>query len=84
MKTSEVLEFLDFETLTRFERVRNWFEPLPLNSEDFVINIKQAKSNASIADGRLGYIGNPYEQVLIDILRIEAEVEKVMEHVKQS
>ncbi|OIR16912.1 hypothetical protein GALL_27330 [mine drainage metagenome] len=78
METEKLLEQLDLDTKMRFERVSNWLKPLPVKSEDFVVLIEQARSNAWIADNRAGYIGNPYEQILGDILRIQTEVNKVL------
>lgn len=79
MKTENIIALLTPEIKKRFDRVRNWFEPIPENGNDFLSILRKAEGYASIADGRAGYIGNPYEQTLADILRIQTEVKVILE-----
>jgi hypothetical protein len=68
----------------RSARVKHKVIPVSGSDEEFLIKLRQLSSNASIANGRCGYIGNPYEQLDEDFLVLLELARKISLKGKQS
>lgn len=62
--TSKLLiETANPEIHTILKRCKAWFENIPENGEQLIKLVCEARDNASVADGRSGYQGNPYQEI---------------------
>ena len=63
MNADELWQFLHTEYSVRVARIANQVLPISGTDQDLVDRLRHCGMGASVANGRWGCIGNPYEQL---------------------